>query len=161
MTKEELKKQISELGLDEELETLLFELVDSAEGVNQVLLNTVADVLDLQADFYERAADILMDEAEIYEGLQQELEKIDSDEITQQFEAVQQSQETLLQELDQKMAEYKNENSAVNSEASSAQLENTEGASQATDATLQNQINAAASEQTQVPTPPSTPHTTL
>lgn len=80
MNKEELKKYLEGLKLEEELHALLFGLIEKAEQVDQVLLNTIADILDLQADFYEKSADVLEKEAELYKKLADEMAAFDEGE---------------------------------------------------------------------------------
>ncbi|MBU3979101.1 hypothetical protein KJ980_03870 [Patescibacteria group bacterium] len=73
MNKEELKKYLEGMELEEGLRKVLFEIVDKAEAVNNTLLDTIADILDLQADFYDKSADLLDEEAEIYKTLAEDL----------------------------------------------------------------------------------------
>jgi hypothetical protein len=54
MTKEELKNYIKKLGLEKELEELIFELMDGAKEVNKVLINTIADILDHKLIFMKK-----------------------------------------------------------------------------------------------------------
>lgn len=76
MTKEELKQYLESLKLEEGLKNLLFEVIDKAEVVDQVLLNNIADILDLQADFYEKSAELLEEEAGLYKLLEGKLSKL-------------------------------------------------------------------------------------
>lgn len=76
MTKEELKKYLEAFGLEEGLKKVLFEIVDKAEEVDKVLLNNIADVVGLQADFYEKSADLLEEEAGLYEALAANLDAL-------------------------------------------------------------------------------------
>jgi hypothetical protein len=105
MNKEELKNYIHSLELPVELEGLLYELVEGAPEVNQVLLDAVADVIDMQADFLQKEADVLNQEADQYEDLANELNLLDEEEYTQRATLMQQSQEQLLNELTQKVQE--------------------------------------------------------
>lgn len=73
MNKEELKKYLEGMELEEGLRKVLFEIVDKAEAVDQALMNNIADILDLQADFYDKSADLLDEEAEIYKTLAEDL----------------------------------------------------------------------------------------
>lgn len=107
MSKEELKNYLKKLELPEELEKLIFELIDNAAEVNQTLLNAVADILDLQADFYEKEAEILEEEADEYEALQEELKLLDQEEYQARLEAIKKNQEKLLEEINQKINELK------------------------------------------------------
>ena len=59
MNKDELINYIKKLQLPGELESLIIDLIDKAPEVNQVLLSTIADILELQADFHEKVADVL------------------------------------------------------------------------------------------------------
>lgn len=77
MTKEELKKYLEGLHLEDGLRNLLFEIIDKAEVVDQKLMNNIADILDLQADFYEKSAEILEEEAGLYSDLACEIDKLD------------------------------------------------------------------------------------
>lgn len=82
MSKEELKKYLEGLGLEEEFKNLLFEIIDKAEKVDKVLLNSIADILDLQADFYDKTADLLEEEANLYEKLAHDLDAADKEDNT-------------------------------------------------------------------------------
>jgi hypothetical protein len=112
MNKEELKQYLKNMQLEEGLETMLFDLIEKAPQVDQVLLNTVADILDLQADFYEQNAEMLEEEAEEYETLAAELNTLDEEENTARVEALLEHQKTLLSDINQKMDETKNQQSA-------------------------------------------------
>ena len=107
MTKEELKNYIKKLGLEKELEELIFELIDGAKEVNKVLLNTIADILDQQANFYEKTADIYDELANEYENLYTELSLLNEEEYKERLEAFQQAQEELLGEINKKIEEIK------------------------------------------------------
>lgn len=107
MKKQKLKDYIVKLQLPQELEKLLFELVDNASEVNQVLLNTIADILDLQADFYEQSADVLDEEADQCETLAAELDALDEEEKAERMEAVFENQKELLSDINQKINEAK------------------------------------------------------
>ena len=72
MTKEELKNYIKQLSLESDLEGMVFEIIDNTKEVTAELLNGIADILDLQADFYEKVADVLEDEARTYDSLNAE-----------------------------------------------------------------------------------------
>lgn len=80
MTKEELKKYLEGLELEEGLKKVLFEIIDKAVEVDKALLNTIADILDLQADFLEKSADILEEEAGLYEALVNDFAALDKEE---------------------------------------------------------------------------------
>lgn len=79
MTKEELKEHIKQLKLESDLEGMFFEIVDNAKEVNAALLNGMADILDLQADFYEKVADVLEEEARAYDALSFEINRMDEE----------------------------------------------------------------------------------
>jgi hypothetical protein len=81
MNKEELKKYLETMELEEGLIKVLFEIINKAPEVNQALLNTVADILKLQADFYDKTADLLEEEAGLYEKLADELDAIPASPI--------------------------------------------------------------------------------
>lgn len=85
MTKEELKHQIQVLKLDKEFEAILFDLIDNAATVDQQLLNTVADLLDIDADLNIKAAQVFQEEAEIFETLGEELKAIDAEEYAEKL----------------------------------------------------------------------------
>ncbi len=80
MNKEELKKYLEGMELEEGLIKVLFEIVDKAPEVNNALLDTIADILGLQADFYDKSADLLDEEAEIYKTLADDLNELDKEE---------------------------------------------------------------------------------
>lgn len=63
MTKDQLKEHISTLHLEGELQQSIAHLIDTAKEVDQKLLDTIADVLDLQAEFYEKTASLLEERA--------------------------------------------------------------------------------------------------
>jgi hypothetical protein len=107
MSKNELIAMITELRMDDELRGLIIELIEGAESVNDLLLDTIADILEMQAEFYENAAEILMDESEEYETLEEQLKTLDKQETAQKLEATIQEQEALLSVLDKKIAEFK------------------------------------------------------
>ena len=117
MTKEELKVYISNIGLDEDIEMLLYELIDSANEVNDILLNAVADVLDMQADFYQRTADVLMDEVNEYGALQEQLDAIENEELKEQLDTIADNQEEFIKDLDQKIEEFRKEHPEARAEA--------------------------------------------
>lgn len=105
MTKDELKKEIMDMKLDGELENLIFELIDAAPEVDQELLQTVAGVLDLEADVLDKKAEIFDEQADLLEDFAAELEAIDEEEYKAQIDAIQENQETLLADLNKKIAE--------------------------------------------------------
>lgn len=107
MSKEELKNYIKKLALPEELEQLIVELIDNAKQVDKALLNAVADVLDLQADFYEKEANVLGDVADEYESLSEELNLLDEEENLTRVNAIKENQEQLLTEINKKLDELK------------------------------------------------------
>lgn len=113
MNKEELKQYLKNMQLEERLEAMLFDLIDKAPQIDQVLLNTVADILDLQADFYEQSAEMLEEEAEEYETLATELNTLDEEENTARMEALLENQKTLLSDINQKMDETRNQQSVL------------------------------------------------
>src|SRR3989344_651183 len=81
MNKDGLKGYLENLRLENSLKNLLFDLIDKAPEVDQALLNSIADILDLQADFYDQSADLLEEEAQEYEALAEELNTLDEEEI--------------------------------------------------------------------------------
>lgn len=107
MNKEELKSYITQLKLESELENLIFELVDETKEVNAALLIGIADILDLQADFYEKVADILEEEARAYDRLDVELSHIDEDIYNNRLQEVSEAQEELLENIEKKIEEIK------------------------------------------------------
>lgn len=106
MNKDQLKQYITDLRLEAELEELIFELIDGAEEVNQTLLNTVADILENQADFYENVAKVLDQEADEYEALGEAVQALDAEEQEQRLQAIFDSQDQLLKELTDKVNEH-------------------------------------------------------
>lgn len=107
MTKEELKEYIKQLKLESDLESVVFELIDNAKEVNAALLNGIADILDLQADFYERAADILEEEARAYDRLDAEVNHIDDQISNNRTQEISLAQEELLGNIEKKIEEVK------------------------------------------------------
>lgn len=86
-TKEGMKQHIESLFdlRDEDevkLKILLFELVDKAPEANEVLLNTIADVLDLQADYLEKSAALLEEEADLFEKIGTDIVAIEREDIS-------------------------------------------------------------------------------
>ena len=81
MSKEELKQYLEGLGLEEGLKKILFEIIDKAPQADQALMNTVAEILELQADFCNKSADLLEEEAGLYEKLADELDAIPASPI--------------------------------------------------------------------------------
>lgn len=117
MSKEELKNYIKKLELPEELEQLIFELIDNAKEVNKTLLNAVADILELQADFYEKEAEVLEEVADEYEALDEELNLLDQEEYLARVEAIKENQEQLLAEINKKVDEVKATSQPTNNAA--------------------------------------------
>lgn len=116
MTKDDLKEYIKKLGLPNELEELLFELIDKAPEVNQLLLNTIADILDLQADFYEKEAEIMEEVAEEYDKLIDEFNLLSEEKRVLRLEAIEKNQQELLEAINSKINELKtatNENQKI------------------------------------------------
>lgn len=103
MTKEELKNYITQLKLENELEGLIFELIDSTKEVTAELLNGIADILDLQADFYEKTADILEEEARAYDRINVQIDNIQDDISNNRVQAISEAQEQLLQDIAEKI----------------------------------------------------------
>lgn len=66
MTKQELKDDLLHLALDADLQTHVFALIDAADDVDQVLLDTIADILALDADLEDQLADVSYQEAKKY-----------------------------------------------------------------------------------------------
>lgn len=66
MTKDELKNTVKTLDAGEQLEGIIFDLIDEAPVVDQILLNKIADMLDMQSSVDELTADALEQEAAIY-----------------------------------------------------------------------------------------------
>ena len=108
MSKDQLKRTIKDLNLDPELQKLIYELVDGASEVNKELLSAVADAIDLQADFYGKTAEIMEEEADAMESLSAELELLDTEEIKERLEAMKETQDGLLSDLNEKMESTKN-----------------------------------------------------
>lgn len=69
MTKEALKNTLIELKLDSSLQAKMFALIDDAPVVNQELLNTIADILDLDSMLDEQEANISEFEAANYKEI--------------------------------------------------------------------------------------------
>jgi len=103
MTKEELKEIIKQLKLDEDLEGFLFELTDKTKEVNAALINGIAEIIDLQADFYEKAADILEEEARACDRLNAQIDNIEDDISNDRVQAISEAQEQLLQDIAEKI----------------------------------------------------------
>ena len=78
MTKEEIKATILTLKRPEELEKIIFDMVDNAQEVNSGLLNAIADILDNQADFDGAMADAYEDTQKVDEMTIKELEVLDA-----------------------------------------------------------------------------------
>jgi hypothetical protein len=100
MTKEELKQYIQDLGLEADFEAVLFKEVDEAEQLDEALFMKLADLIDTQAQFYDDAADLAEEEADMYEAMDNELASIDEEEDADRAEAVAQTQEELFNDLD-------------------------------------------------------------
>ncbi len=111
MTKDQIKTQIKSIQLDPELEKLLFELIDGAAEVNDTLLNTIADILDMQADFYEESADILEETSEMYKELKEDMELIDLETEKAKVELRNKNMEEIIEGINQKIEDFKNNNS--------------------------------------------------
>lgn len=107
MTKEELKEIIKQLKLDEDLEGFLFELTDKTKEVNAALLNGIADILDLQAEFYEKAADILEEEARAYDRLNVQIDNIEDGISNDRVQAISEAREQLLEDIAEKIENIK------------------------------------------------------
>ena len=107
MTKEELKEYIKQLSLESDLEGMVFEIIDNAKEVNAMLLNGIADILDLQADFYEKVADILEDEVRAYDNLNAEFNRKDEEIKGSGLEEISLLQEEFTNEIAQKLQDMK------------------------------------------------------
>lgn len=105
MNKEELKQYLESLQLEEGLKTLMFGLIDKASEVDQSLLNTVADILGLQADFCQQHADLLYEQADLHETLAAEFNALDEEEKADKMEALLEHHKTLLDSLNKKTNE--------------------------------------------------------
>lgn len=99
MNKEELKTYIKTLALDAELQQLAFEMIDNASEANQQLLDSLADLLNAQADFHEQAAEALGAEADVYENLSADIKELDAEEDAQRAEATAKNQENVLTDI--------------------------------------------------------------
>lgn len=105
MSKEELKRQLEILKLDKEFESILFDLIDNAATVDQQLLNTVADLLDIDADLNIKAAQVFQEQAEIFDTLQEELKTIDVEEFAEKLAVlVGENKETVAATVEQAQA---------------------------------------------------------
>ena len=69
MTKEELLAKIKSAELDPKLETLLLEMVESANQVSDELLNIIIDLLDVAAELDEKEIDLLDKEVDVYDEI--------------------------------------------------------------------------------------------
>lgn len=107
MTKEQLTQYITELGLDAKIEDLLVELVEKAPEVNPELLNFISQVLEMQANFYDKTADALEQVGESYEKLAANLTMLDEEENAQKIEAANEVQEKLVADINKKVEEFK------------------------------------------------------
>jgi hypothetical protein len=108
MSKQELKNYIRKLELSIELEKLIFELIDEAKEVNDYLLNTIADILNLQAEFFEKEAEVIEELVDQHEQLKQELNLLDEEEKLAKVNAIKENQEKLLTNLTEKLEQLKN-----------------------------------------------------
>ncbi len=75
ITKDTLKQEITLLSLEEQLQQLIFDLIDREQEVSQKLLNTVADMLDMQANIEGLLAETDEMEAAHYKGLITDIEE--------------------------------------------------------------------------------------
>ena len=66
MTTIQLKSLLMNLHLEKELLALLIELIDQAKIVDNQLLSTIREILDLQMELYLKKASLLIEEATIY-----------------------------------------------------------------------------------------------
>lgn len=107
MTREELKEHIKQLKLESDLEGTIFELIDNVKEVNAALLNGIADILDLQAEFYEKAGDILEEDAREYDSLDVELNFIEGDIKNRRIEEISQLQNEFTEGLEKTLEEMK------------------------------------------------------
>ncbi len=93
------------MKLEEDFESLLLQAIDKAEKVDQMLLDTLADLLDAQAEFYEEAANLHAEEADAYEALEEELKTIDAETDAEKAEGILANQQALLEDIKQKLNE--------------------------------------------------------
>lgn len=107
MNKDELKQYLLGMELEPEFQAMLFDLIEKAPQADQNLLSTVADILELQADFYEKSAELLDEEADEYEVLADDMNAADEEERAERMEALQENQEQLLKDLNAKIEETK------------------------------------------------------
>lgn len=91
------------MKFEKDFELLLFQLVDEADQVNEELLNKIADVIEIQAEFYEESAILLEEQAELYETLNENFQQIEAEENAERADTLLENQQTLLNELKQKI----------------------------------------------------------
>lgn len=99
MTKEELTTTILNLKLPVELEKIILDMIETAEEVNPVLLNTIADILDNQAAYNEQMAQSYQDIQTVNDLTNKELEVLDTEEYAESLEAQNQVQDALIKSL--------------------------------------------------------------
>lgn len=107
MDKDQLKQFLENAQLEEDFKVLLFDLIDKTDVIDQAFLNSIADLLDLQAKFYEHNADLLSEEAEEYSLLADEFTAINEEANADTMQSMLESQTTYLNELSNKMNELK------------------------------------------------------
>lgn len=109
MTKDELKKIITDLELDAELQDIVFDMIESAKTVDKTLLDGVANVLDNHAEYLEKTADLFDQAAEEYEDLSADMAVLDGQEAQERLQKMAETQEELLDDVSQKLEEAQKE----------------------------------------------------
>lgn len=105
MRKEQLIQQIRELRLEPQIEGSIVRIILEAKEVNDTLLGVIADILDMQAKYYNQTADVIDDIADEYEALGLELDALKDKEYVDQLEAIKENREKLTNDLTNKLNE--------------------------------------------------------
>ena len=105
MNKEQLKKYIEKMGVEAEMQELLYRVIDASETVDKQLYQTIATMLDAYAEYLDRSADLLEEEEEAYGEIVEELNVVDAEEEQAQAEGILQAQQNLLKALGGKLEE--------------------------------------------------------
>ncbi len=146
MDKDEIKKTILSLALPNELESIIIDMIDQAKEVNAALLNTIANILDNQADYYDAYANALEQAEEAQEVVNAELGALEAEKYSDKLEAY-----SKYQDNQQKLINpTPNDTAETNSPANSPVVEET--VSQVdTPSTSPEQENIASSEPEKTP----------
>jgi hypothetical protein len=96
MTKEELIQKIKTFDLEAKLKNIIIELINSAKDVNNDLLEAISDLLNLQMEYYEKTADLMLEEYQAYDHLRGQFKLIEIERYKEKLKSLKEQQQKLL-----------------------------------------------------------------